>query len=113
MFCRNCGKELDKDVIFCPECGKKQIENSNENITQSSVANQSINTMSIIGLVVSGISIFLNFWGLIGIAGTILSVIGFIGCQKKNEKGKVLAIIGIIIGCISILYGFVVVLSFM
>lgn len=23
MFCENCGKQLEDDAIFCPECGQK------------------------------------------------------------------------------------------
>ena len=30
MFCKNCGKELGEDVLFCPVCGTKQAEVSVE-----------------------------------------------------------------------------------
>lgn len=71
------------------------------------------NTMCIVGLVVSGISLLLNFFGIVGIAGTILSVIGLINCTQKKENGKAVAIIGIVIGSFSILYGLVMLMSLM
>lgn len=30
MFCKNCGKELSKDVTYCPACGAKQTENTDK-----------------------------------------------------------------------------------
>ena len=67
--------------------------------------------MCIIGLVISGISLLLNFWGLAGIAGTIVSVIGLLSCKQKNENGKALAIIGLVIGAFSVFYGMFAILS--
>lgn len=61
--------------------------------------------MCIIGLVISGISLLINFCGLVGIVGTIVSVYGLITCEQKNENGKALAIFGIVIGVVSILWG--------
>ena len=66
------------------------------------------NKMCLVGLVISVISLFLNFWGIVGIAGVIVSVIGLINCKTTNEKGKVLAIVGIAIGAYSILYALVI-----
>ena len=34
MFCKNCGKEIDEDAKFCPECGERQ--NKEEVITPNS-----------------------------------------------------------------------------
>ena len=121
MFCKNCGHEIQNASVFCPECGAKQHEAASttgfESESYVNPANQSTdrkppyNTMCIIGLVISGISLLLNFWGLVGIAGTIISVLGLIGCEKKNENGKPLAIIGIAIGVFSIIYGVIGILS--
>lgn len=73
--------------------------------------NSSYNIMCIIGFAMSMVSLFLNFLGLVSIAGTILSIVGVVQCGKSNEKGKGFAIAGIIIGIISILlYVIVIVL---
>lgn len=29
MFCKKCGVEIAEDVVFCPKCGQKQVENPN------------------------------------------------------------------------------------
>lgn len=115
MFCTNCGKEIQEGFAFCPECGATQqrvtppdinVSGYSKTASQSVVQKAPYNTMCITGLVISVISLLLNFGGLVGIAGTIVSVIGLLSCKKENENGKALAIIGIIIGAFSILYGF-------
>lgn len=121
MFCVNCGKEISDGSTFCPGCGAAQqgttppptsnIGNYANPVNQSAVKKAPYNMMCIIGLVISGISLLLNFFGLVGIAGTIVSVIGLTSCKQKNENGKALAIIGIVIGVFSILYGLIAILS--
>lgn len=121
MFCKICGKEIQDNSEFCPECGAAQqkaspapVSNADRYVnpkSQSTVQKAPYNTMCIIGLVISAISLLINFWGLVGIAGTIVSVIGLTNCKQKNENGKSLAIIGIVIGIFSIFYGFIVILS--
>ena len=121
MFCKKCGKEISDGSTFCSECGAAQqgttpppasnTGNYANPVNQAVVKKAPYNMMCIIGLVISGISLLLNFFGLVGIAGTIVSVIGLISCKQKNENGKILAIIGIIIGVYSILYGVNAILS--
>lgn len=118
MYCSNCGKEIQENIAFCPECGAQQhpangANTSNVTISQQQITTVPYNSMSIIGIVISVISLFLNFWGLVGIAGTIISVIGLDQCGKKNENGKALAIIGIVIGVCSIFYGMYTIMNFM
>lgn len=119
MFCTNCGKEISENDTFCPNCGAKQQTAQydynpdgyvNKNV-QPSVQKESYNTMCIVGLVISCISLFINFWGLVGIAGTIVSIIGLSSCWKKRERGNTLAIIGIVIGVFSIFYGLLVIIN--
>lgn len=121
MFCCKCGKEINGEAAYCPQCGASQSlvtpppvvdEKKESGIGNSAtVQNAPYNTMCIIGLVVSGISLLLNFWGLVGIAGTVLSVLGLSSCKQKKENGKILAIIGIVIGVFSIFYGMLVLVS--
>lgn len=109
MYCKKCGAKMSEGETFCSNCGYNNSSSSEEtsesqNIVPS-VTKVKNNTMAILGLVISGISLLLNFWGLVGIAGTIVSVIGLIECNNKKENGRVLAIVGICIGGYSILYG--------
>lgn len=110
------------DRSFVPNAGlysqmilqKNAVYSSNPNNSTnhySTVRKAQYNIMCIVGLVVSCISLLLNFWGLVGIAGTIISVIGLTNCTRRNENGKILAIIGIVIGVFSIIYALVVLLS--
>lgn len=118
MICVNCRKEIPDGAAVCPQCGAVQkrttqtpISNMGNNVNSG---NQPVgqkapyNKMCLIGLVISVISLFLNFWGIVGIAGVIVSVIGLINCKATNENGKMLAIIGIAIGAYSILYALVI-----
>lgn len=89
----------------------RRILLSNEN-KQTAIQNAPYNTMCILGMVISCISLFLNFWGIAGIDGVIISVVGIMQTQRKQENGKILAIIGIIIGCYSIFYAFNAIMKF-
>lgn len=107
MFCMNCGKEIPDSTAFCIHCGAAQSGGAAHPApaTLRQEAPAANNTMAIIGFVVSIISLLINFWGIVGIAATVLSVLGLMGCKQKNQKGKGLAIAGIVIGGISIIWG--------
>ena len=77
-------------------------ENNNNNQLQKS--NGSYNSLSIAGFILGIISCFLNFWGIVGIVAVVLSAIGLSQIYKAQEKGKVLAILGIILATINIIY---------
>lgn len=119
MYCVNCGKKINDDVMFCPECGAAQErpEQSGANTekhvygleNQPEVKKTSYNTMSIVGLSVSGASLVINLYGLVGVLGIILSIIGLISCKKNNESGQILAIIGIVIGVLSVAFAFIII----
>jgi hypothetical protein len=100
MFCERCGKELSEESLYCGNCGASLKTKEKTN-----------NTLSIIGFVVGIISLFLNFWGLVGIAAVIISSMGLIQVNKSGEKGKALAMSGVIIGAFSIIYGLMMILQ--
>ncbi len=59
------------------------------------------NGLSIAGFSLSCAAIIFNFFfGLPGIVGLILSIIGLCQCNKRSEKGRGLAIAGIAIGAV-------------
>ena len=104
MYCKECGNELSENTTFCDKCGARQDVVKKQEQT---------NVLSIVGIIVAGISIFLNFWGIVGIAAVIISSIALLQINKSNEKGKGIAITGISIGALSVLYGFMVIILFM
>ena len=59
------------------------------------------NGLSIAGFSLSCAAIIFNFlFGLPGIVGLILSIVGLCQCNKRSEKGRGLAIAGIAIGAV-------------
>ncbi|MBQ2840341.1 MAG: DUF4190 domain-containing protein [Oscillospiraceae bacterium] len=104
MYCKQCGKELRDSSAFCEYCGTRAGFGKKQ---------EPVNTMSIVGMIVAGISVFLNFWGLVGIAAVLLSAMGLIQINKSGEKGKGIAITGIALGTFSIIYGFLMIMLFM
>ena len=104
VYCKNCGMQIEDGSVYCPKCGATQ-KVAAPSFTADSPAPATNNTLAIVGFVVALISLLINFWGIVGIAATILSVLGYLGCKQKNQKGKGLAIAGIVIGAISVVWG--------
>lgn len=118
MKCPNCGTELTNNETFCTNCGKRVdgaidtptgVETSNTNTenevekpvqqaTQPVATNTAkYNSTVIIGFVIAIISLFF-FPIILGPVAAVLSAIGLKQVNETNEKGKGLAIAGIIIG---------------
>lgn len=93
-FCQNCGSELKGNRSTCPECGRT-VTRMYENNTSSHFV--------IAGFIISICSLVINFGGLVGLTGAILSGISL--SKTNSEKEKRFAFIGLIIGIISLLYG--------
>lgn len=110
MYCRNCGKEIQEGSNYCPICGAKQnvsYENNNVNNTND---NKVLNQKCLIGICLSGISLLINFYGAVGLAGLIVSYKGYKEIDSETEKGKELALIGMIIGGLTGVLGLLYVL---
>lgn len=114
MNCPVCQKQVSENLNFCPDCGAAlsgttpsetsvYIQQPSSNIQQTSVA--PYNKLCIIGPSISAGSLLINFLGLVGLAGLILSIIGLVQVGKTNERGKGLAIAGIAVGAASLLFG--------
>lgn len=95
MFCSKCGRRLEEGQSVCPVCGTAQEPGP-----------VTTNIMAVVGFVLGLISIFIDFFGIIGIIAIVLSVAGYMGCTQHNQKGKGRAIAGIILGLIAAIYAF-------
>ncbi len=115
MFCANCGKEIMDGSIFCPECGAAQPgttpptapapEGPPAPSDQSTMATASYNVMCVVGMVISYVALLLfNPWCLLGIVGTVVSIIGLVSSQEKHERGNNLAVSGIIGGIVATIF---------
>jgi len=96
MFCKNCGKEIDDNAVVCPHCGV-----ATEKMAASAPAPAQKNTIALVGFI-------LSFFG--GILGLILSIVGLVNSKKPEYAGdgKNLAIAGIIISCVVLVFMIVI-----
>ncbi len=81
-------------------------------ITESKGVNTEKNTFAVIGFSLGLLSIFFASIGLIPIAGIITSLVGIYKSGKLNGKGKIYAIIGLLLSIIYFLvhlkiYGYI------
>ncbi len=95
-FCDNCGTELQEGQDICLKCGK---------IINKKATSSEMNSLALAGFIVALVSLFLNFWGIVGIVATVLSGVSLPQIKSRAQQGKGLAIAGLIIGIFSILYG--------
>ena len=96
-FCTKCGKEIDKDDIFCQYCGKQLIEETEEG---EQVIQNNNNSLAVAGFVVSLVSLIFSMWGITSVVAIVLSAIALSQIKKTNENGKGLAVAGLIIGIV-------------
>ncbi len=117
--CASCGKELKAAEIYCSSCGAKYEEPVKEEVketvkpepvtvTVNNTAPAHTSDLSVGGFVLSLIG-FLCCCGLPSIIGLVLSIVGLsnINNGKCPNGNKGLAIAGIILGSISILFSIV------
>ena len=78
--------------------------NENNNINYPEKQNDSVSGTIIAGFVLGLISWFLNFFGIVGIMAIVFSAIGLSQLSRTNQKGKVLAIIGLVLGITNVIY---------
>ena len=113
--CDKCGSEVDSNAKFCPNCGAKiestekaeRVEVVEATVKENSgnkVNNTEIgyNVMSIVGFVLSFIPIP-KFW----LVALVISIIALVQISKTKEKGKGLAIAGIAISSLIVIYGLI------
>ena len=131
MFCKNCGKEVNENAAFCPHCGtavskpkevalKEDNAPVTDNPTNEAVntdnkpkdKNKKTNIYGLLGFVLS-ICVWVIFSFLkyqvyictsIACASLALSIVGYIFAEKKGYNFKSLALAGIIISIVAILF---------
>ena len=113
--CDKCGSEVDSNAKFCPNCGAKieptekaerveVVETTVKGDSYNKVNNTEIgyNVMSIVGFVLSFIPI-----PKFRLVALVISIIALVQISKTKEKGKGLAIAGIAISSLIVIYGLI------
>ena len=108
MFCRVCGKEINDEAVICPHCGCTVKDEPVVSKSASGEKTGKANVMSIVGFVLSLVSLLISLFGTVATAGLVLSKIGLVQCNQRGERMKGLAVAGIIISSISIFFTIVV-----
>ena len=101
-YCKHCGKEIDDKAVVCIYCGcaTNDTEVSSGNVQHSKSSDNNSNMMSVVGLVISCVSLIVALFGTVAIVSTI----GLVKSKQKNGAGKGMAIAGIIVGGLSLIY---------
>jgi hypothetical protein len=125
-FCTNCGTKIEDGIKFCSNCGKALNVLPNEAVApliqeQPNVIvdnnnideKKKLNTMALIGFIIGLISLLLNFFGIMGIIACIFSGVGLGNFNSKTENNKWMAVIGLLCGIFSVIYGLIKVVELM
>lgn len=117
MFCKHCGKEIQQGAAFCSHCGgmtENRVQSADPfdtppasyNSAPSSPAPKPTtapvpqnNTLSTVGFVLSF---------LISLAGLICSIMGLKKADECGGTGKGLAIAGIVISVLNMVFSFII-----
>ena len=95
MFCTNCGNELEPGNNFCTKCGTSS-NNTNNNVNiyaNYQPERQVFNWTTLIGIACGIVAIFV-FW-LLTFMGISIEIKALQDIKNKNQKGKILAYLGI------------------
>lgn len=119
--CTNCGNQIADNAMNCPFCGapvaKQPIQQPYGQQPygqpmqqpygmpmQQPYGMQKTNGAAVAGFVLSIVGLFLTLWGIIPIIGIVLSAIALKTIGQTGEKGKGLAIAGLVIGIIDLVW---------
>lgn len=109
MYCSRCGKEFSEGTQFCPYCGQSAVA------VPSSYPNANegrYNVCAIVGFVLSLVSLFLSFGGVLPLAALIVSAVGIKQTKERNEKGSGHAIAGVVIGAVCLIFALIITIFF-
>ena len=100
MYCYRCGEPIDNNASVCPFCGAVQFSHT----AAAEQTGSQYDLMCVIGFALACISLLFNPYGIFAVAGIVLSIIGLVNAKKKNEKGRIFAVLGIVIGAAALIY---------
>lgn len=113
MYCKNCGTELDENNV-CPNCPVQEEEN-NQILLDSNAGGikpeqKKYSGNCIAGFVLSLVG-FIVFAIPCGVLGLVFSCLGMKEADANSRKGKGLAISGLVVSILDIVFGLYNVIS--
>lgn len=102
MYCKNCGKQIADQALFCVHCGCTTDAPSAYNAPV--VPEKTTNHYAIAGFVMTMIGLFFGSgtYEVIPVLGLIFSIVGLVK-SKSCGSGRGLSIAGIVISLLSII----------
>lgn len=98
MYCKTCGKEINDDAVVCPACGCAVKTEETKKPAKK------LNVLGLIGFILGLVSWLISLWGIVAIAGLVLSIVGLVQCVKDGGGMKGFPIAGIAVSAVSLVY---------
>ena len=97
-FCSNCGKPVNDDIKFCPDCGNELDRPVSDFHKEPSTSqtNTQTNGYAIVGFILAF---------AFALLGLIFSIIALNKAEERNGAGRGLAIAGIVISILNMIWG--------
>lgn len=103
-YCTHCGAELMDDAVICPKCGCWASTG-----VASMQQKAKLNACALVGFILSLVGVvlfFVDFMGLLELAGMIVSIVGLVQIGRNTEqRGKAFAITGVSVGACLFVFG--------
>ena len=93
-YCKTCGAELVDDAVVCPKCG----------VATEVQATLQKNKFAIAGFVLALVAMFINLYAIPAVLGLVFSIMGLIQIKKGGFKNRGLAIAGIVLAAIALVW---------
>ena len=105
LYCPNCGTENNDTAKHCTNCGVAFVQSAAAPAApvQAAAPSNGTNTWALVGFIVSLVSAILCC-GLLSLPSLIFSIIGMSSSKKNNQGGWGLALTGVIISGIYLLF---------
>lgn len=101
-YCSYCGKEIAEKAVVCIHCGAAVMQDNPIKVSDKPVVMTNTNVQSIKTNALCVVGFIMSFF--VGIVGLILSCIGLTQAKNNKENGTGLAIAGIVLSCLAIIF---------
>ena len=111
MFCKNCGTELIDEAKECQNCGTAVEEIKTNTASENNTPDAITQKKNFCGKAIAGF--VLSLVGVLvlalpcGIIGLVFSALGMSDVKRKSLRGNGLAIAGLVISIVDIVFGIV------